>query len=76
MNGETNSYHYEERFTAFLDILGFSKLMERSATVPPEIPIETIITALDVPGPAEKGQLIIGSMGGYIRIRSQDGPVS
>jgi len=63
MNDESNVYHYQNRFIAFLDILGFSELIGRTATVPPEISIESIIAALDVPGPAEEGQLVIGTVG-------------
>jgi hypothetical protein len=57
------SYDYCERFTAFLDILGFTELICRTATVPPEVSIDMIITAIDVPRPAEEGQMLIGNVG-------------
>lgn len=54
---------YTERFVAFLDVLGFSELIRRSALDPPEISLDDIISALDIPGPAKEGMLIIGTVG-------------
>lgn len=63
MSDETSSYHYQERFTAFIDILGFTELIGRTATTPPEMALENIVTALDIPRPAKKGQMLIGNVG-------------
>ena len=56
-------YSYQERFIAFLDIIGFSDIIQRSKLPDPEISIEQIVSALDVPGPLEEGKLIIGNVG-------------
>lgn len=63
MSDEARLHQYQERFTAFLDILGFTELIGRTATIPPEVPIEKIIVALDIPRPAEEGQMLIGNAG-------------
>jgi len=56
-------YSYQERFIAFLDIIGFSDIIQRSKLPDPEISIKQIVSALDVPGPIEEGKLIIGNVG-------------
>lgn len=62
-HNSSDTYSYQNRFIAFLDILGFSDIIKRTALSPPVISIETIISALDVPEPAGKGKLIIGNVG-------------
>jgi hypothetical protein len=54
---------YSKRFVAFIDILGFTDIIRRTALPEPGITIDEIVAALDIPSPAEKGKLIIGSVG-------------
>lgn len=54
---------YETRFTAFIDILGFSDMICRSASDVVEVSLDSIIEALKIPDPAGEGQIIIGTAG-------------
>lgn len=63
IDNSSNIFAYQERFVAFLDILGFSDIIHRTVLSPPEISINEIISALVVPEPAQKGKLIIGNVG-------------
>jgi hypothetical protein len=54
---------YEVRFVAFLDILGFSNLIEESGSPAPRISVQQIREALTVPTPAERDMVVIGRIG-------------
>jgi len=54
---------YQKRFVAFIDILGFRDIIDRSTCEPPEIKIEDILSALNYPDPVGKGKMIIGEVG-------------
>lgn len=59
----SNTPSYEKRFAAFIDILGFKELINRTVSSLPEVSIERVVAALDIPDPAQKDQLCIGTVG-------------
>lgn len=63
MNQKDTEYSYQERFVAFLDILGFGDLIRRSVLDPPEVTIADITSALDLPKPVQKGKMLISEVG-------------
>lgn len=63
MDNSQETYSYGERFVAFLDIIGFRDIISQSTPPCPQISVEQILYALDLPKPAEEGKLIIGNVG-------------
>jgi hypothetical protein len=60
---ESFTMAYEERFVAFIDILGFKDLIDRSVGPIRSITPEEIREALEIPKPAGTDQIIIGRIG-------------
>ncbi len=56
-------FSYKNRFVAFLDILGFRDVIDRSKREPPEVTIEEILSLLNYPEPVAKGKMLIGEVG-------------
>lgn len=54
---------YEDRYVAFIDILGFKNLIERSDGVSPEVAIEELVRALEVPHEVDLKGIILGRIG-------------
>lgn len=63
MESGRKSFSYQDRFIAFVDILGFRDIIDRSKREPPEVTIEEILSALNYPEPAAKGEMLIGEVG-------------
>jgi len=54
---------YKKGFVAFIDIMGFSDLVESSDDQESKVNISTIIEALEIPGPVELEKIVIGRIG-------------
>jgi hypothetical protein len=54
---------YSDRFVAFIDILGFKYLIDRSSTQNSGVTVDGIREALRPPKPAAEGQIILGQIG-------------
>jgi hypothetical protein len=56
-------YEYEDRYVAFVDILGFSDLIYRSVGPNPGLTIEEIVRALEVPEEVQLEGIVLGRIG-------------
>ncbi len=56
-------HEYQERYVAFLDILGFKDLIRRTVGASPDIKVEDIVRALDVPSEVKLNDIILGGIG-------------
>jgi hypothetical protein len=56
-------HEYEDRYVAFIDILGFSDLIRRSLAPNPGVLIEEIVRALEVPEEVRLDGIILGRIG-------------
>ena len=54
---------YSKRYVAFLDILGFKDLVGLSCIDKPPISVDEICAILDLPEPADEGQILLGRVG-------------
>lgn len=63
MESGIKSFSYQDRFVAFIDILGFKSIIDRSKSEPPEVEVEDILSALNYPEPVAKGKMLIGEVG-------------
>lgn len=54
---------YKERYVAFIDILGFKNLIDRSITVPPEVTLDSIVEALKFKSPVGRDKIVLGRIG-------------
>ena len=66
-----NQIAYRERYVAFLDILGFKNLIDRSVAVPPEIALDTIVEALKFTPPAGQDKIVLGRIGDIAKSNHQ-----
>lgn len=56
-------HQYEERYVAFLDILGFSDLIERTAGATPAVALDAVVRALEIPHEVVLKDIILGRIG-------------
>lgn len=58
---------YEQRFVAFIDILGFSRAVEESAPPARRITLDQLREALQVPEPVQADKVVVGRIGDISR---------
>ena len=54
---------YQDRYVAFIDIIGFEDLIDRTIGTPPIVKLEDIISALDVPSEVQLEGIVLGRIG-------------
>lgn len=54
---------YENKYVAFGDILGFESLVYRTAEPNPEVPLESLLSALDIPAEVQLEGITLGRVG-------------
>jgi hypothetical protein len=57
------SYEYEDRYVAFIDILGFSDLILRTLGTSPTVSVDDVVRALEVPEEVQLDGIILGRIG-------------
>lgn len=54
---------YQDRYVAFIDILGFKNLIDRTAGAMPSVKLEEILSALNVPSEVQLEGIVLGRIG-------------
>jgi hypothetical protein len=57
------SYVYEDRYVGFLDILGFSDLIQRTIGASPTVSLDDVVRALEVPEEVQLDGIVLGRIG-------------
>lgn len=54
---------YQDRYVAYIDIMGFEDLIDRTIGTPPVVKLKDIISALDVPSEVHLEGIVLGRIG-------------